>query len=168
VLVDPSHERAADAVGMTSGSDVADVRSPTELPPRVGLLRIYDPFAAEVRGLPQPQRDHALTQMASTRYARTSGAEMLALDTIGSTLPTGDGVLGDIPLRVLIARGGAVSADQQRQVDAMAELRDQMAAMSSDGQTITLGDASHVSIVTDQQHAAVVTDTIIGLLKPAS
>jgi hypothetical protein len=39
-----------------------------------------------------------------------------------------------------------------------------MAAMSGDGETITLDDASHVSIITDRQHAAAVTDAIIGLL----
>ena len=163
VLVDPSHEGASEVMGMTSDQmwpTVAGLRAAT----RLGLLRLYNPFAAEIEALPQPHRDQALTQIVSTRYARTFGAEMLALDTIGATLPTGEGVLADIPLRVLIARGGATNPDQRRQVDDLAELRAHMAAMSTDGQTITLHDASHVSIITDQQHAATVTDTIIELL----
>ena len=77
-------------------------------------------------------------------------------------------MVADIPLRVLIARGGATNTDQQRQIDDLAELRSDMAAMSSDGETVALDDAAHVSIVTDQQHAAVVTDAIIGLLDLAS
>jgi pimeloyl-ACP methyl ester carboxylesterase len=166
VLVDPSHERAADVMGMTSGQMwpmLAGLRAAT----RLGLLRLYHPFAAELDTLPQPQRDQAHAQLVSSRYARTFGAEMVALDEIGATLPTGEGVLDDIPLRVLIARGGATNADQQRQVDDMAELRSDMAGMSSDAETIILDDASHVSIVADQRHAAVVTDTIIDLLEQA-
>jgi pimeloyl-ACP methyl ester carboxylesterase len=164
VLVDPSHERASQAMGMTSEQMwpmFAGIRAAT----RLGLLRLYNPFAAEIELLPQPHRDQALAQMASTRYARTFGAEMLALDTIGATLPAGEGALADTPLRVLIARGGATTPDQQRQVDDLAELREGMAAMSGDGQTITLDDASHVSIITDRQHAATVTDTILNLLR---
>ena len=163
VLVDPSHEGASEVMGMTS-DQMWPMFTGIRAAARLGLLRLYNPFAAEIEPLPQPHRDQALAQMVSTRYARTFGAEMLALDTIGATLPTGEGVLADIPLRVLIARGGATTPDQQRQVDDMAALRGDMEQMSSHGQTITLDDASHVSIITDPQHAPTVTDTIIDLL----
>jgi pimeloyl-ACP methyl ester carboxylesterase len=164
VLVDPSHERAAEAVGMTS-EQMWPMFAGLRAAARLGLLRLYNPFAGELETLPQPHRDQALTQLASTRYARTFGAEMAALDAIGATLPTGQGVLGDLPLRVLIGRGGATSADEQAQLDAMAALRGDMEQMSTDGHTITLDDATHVSIVADQRHAATVTDTIIDLLQ---
>ena len=164
VLVDPSHEGASEVMGMTS-DQMWPMFTGIRAAARLGLLRLYNPFAAEIEPLPQPHRDQALAQMVSTGYARTFGAEMLALDPIGAGLPTGEGVLSDIPLRVLIARGGAANSDQQRQVEDLAALREGMAAMSSDGQTIALEDASHVNIVTDQEHAAVVTDTIIDLLR---
>jgi pimeloyl-ACP methyl ester carboxylesterase len=163
VLVDPSHERAAQVMGMTS-DQMWPVFAGLQAATRLGLLRLYNPFAAEIEPLPQPHRDQALTQLVSTRYARTFRTEMTALDAIGSTLPSGQGALTDTPLRVLIARGGAASPDQQRQVDGLADLRDDMTAMSVDGESITLDDASHVSIVTDRQHAAIVSDTIIDLL----
>jgi pimeloyl-ACP methyl ester carboxylesterase len=164
VLVDPSHESAAAALGITS-EQMWPMFAGLRAAARVGLLRLHNRFAAGIEALPQPHRDRALTQLASTRYARTFGAEMLALDSIGATLPTGEGVLGDLPLHVLIARGGATNADEQAQVDAMVALRADMEEMSSDGHTITLDDASHVSIIADQRHAAIVTDTIIDLLQ---
>jgi len=114
VLIDPSHERAAQVTGMTTGQMrpmFAGIRAAT----RLGLLRIHNPFAAEVEALPRPHRDQALTQMVSSRYARTSGIEMLALDVIGATLPTGDGVLADIPLRVSRRRHQPRPATPRRQ-----------------------------------------------------
>ena len=159
VLVDPSHEHAADVLGMNS-DEMWPMLTALKAATRLGLLRLYNPFASEITPLPQPQRDQALSQMVDTSYARTFAAEMAALDSIGATLPTGPGVLGDVPLRVLIALGGATDPEQQRQVEELAELRGDMQSMSSDAGTITLDDASHVSIVTEREHARVVSDTI--------
>lgn len=164
VLLDPSHERAADVLGMSS-EQTRPMFTVLRVATRLGLLRLYQPFTEGIEALPQPQRDQALTQMVSNRYARTVAAEIAAVDPIGAALPTGDDVLGDIPLRVLLARGGATSPDEQQQVDDMTDLRRGMAAMSTQGETTVLDDASHVTIVTDRAHAQVVTDTILDVLE---
>lgn len=160
VLVDPSHERAAQATGIRS-EELAPMAIALRAATRLGLTRVHNPFDADIHQLPQPQRDQALAHMVTVGYARTFGAEMVALDRIGARLPGEPGALGDVPLRVLIATGGASDPDEQAMVAAMADLREGLAALSTRGETIVLPDASHVTIVTEQAHAQLVTDAIV-------
>lgn len=99
--------------------------------------------------------------MRTTRYWATFGAEMAGLDDVGATLPTGSGALGDTPLHVLIATGGATNDTQRHQVETAAELRRTMERMSTRGRTTVLPEASHVSIITDRDHARTVTDAVV-------
>lgn len=162
VLIDPSHEHQSQALDMTPSSMApmfAAIRAATQF----GLTRLYLPqtFTAELEELPSPHREHALEQLRTTRYWATFGTEMVGLDDIGATLPTGPGALGENPLHVLIATGGATNDAQRHQIETVAELRRTMEQMSSNGRTTAMPGASHVSIVTDRVHAQKVADAII-------
>ena len=168
VLVDPSHEDQAKALGMSSASAAPMFTALRELT-RLGLTRLYLPpsFTHDLTYLPQPERDQALGQMLAVGYWRTFGAEMAGLDDVGASLPTGRGAVGDIPLHVLIATGGATSENQQEQVGIAAELRRTMEELSSTGRTTVLPDASHVSIVTERAHAEIIADAIVEQVEAA-
>ena len=163
VLIDPAHVGASEVMGMTMesmGPFFALMRALA----RFGGLRVYRAMEAEMHGLPQPERAQALAQFRSTGYWRAFRPEMVTLDQVGATLPEAPGVLGDIPVHVLIATGGAADAAQQRQLNDLAALREDLADLSTRGQTTTLPDATHVTIVTEREHAAVVADAIVDIL----
>lgn len=165
VLIDPSHEDQADVLEMPSAS-MGPLLAGVAVLARLGGTRLYLPadFTDDLQPLPQPQRDQAMGQMRTPGYWRTFGAEMVGLDAIGATLPTGPAVLGELPLHVLIATDGGTTDAQRQQVEAAAELRSTMEQLSTRGATTVLPDASHVSIITDQRHAQVVADAIIDMV----
>jgi hypothetical protein len=101
--------------------------------------------------------------MRTAGYWRTFGTEMASLDAIGAGGQ--GGALGDLPLHVLIATGGAHTDAQRQQVEIASALRSDMHQMSSAGRTTVLPNASHVSIVTDQRHARVVADAIVEIVE---
>jgi pimeloyl-ACP methyl ester carboxylesterase len=166
VLVDPSHEHQAEALDMDSAS-AGRMLTAVRVATQIGLTRLYLPaaFTADLQPLPQPQRDQALGQMRTVGYWRTFGSEMVSLDAIGAMLPTGAGALGDLPVHVLIATGGATTDAQRQQIEIATALRSTMDQMSSAARTTVLPDASHVSIVTDQRHADVITDAIVEIVE---
>lgn len=166
VLVDPSHERMSEVVGPHDG--MAPLLAVGRAATRIGLTRIYNPFEDDVPLLPQPQRDQALAQMVTVGHVRTFGAEMMAVDRVGALLDSDAGTLGDRPLRVVNAAGGATSDDQQAIFDALVELREGLTDLSNMGESTVLPDASHTSIITDQVHAAVVSDAVIDVVTAAS
>jgi pimeloyl-ACP methyl ester carboxylesterase len=166
VLVDPSHEHQSALTG--SPEDHAVMFAALRAATRLGLTRLLRPFmAGELEALPEPQRSEALAHVASTANSRAQTTEMLALDRIGALLPGEDGALGDVPLRVLSAAGGARDDDEAQMLTDLAELRAGMAALSTDGDSIVLADAAHVTIVTEQEHAAVVTAAILDVVDRA-
>ncbi|WP_153395602.1 alpha/beta fold hydrolase [Ornithinicoccus halotolerans] len=165
VLVDPSHEEATAVTGMDPAA-MAPMFAVYRAATRLGLTRLYDPFEGDVPLLPEPQRQQALGQQHSTTGAAALAAEMAAVDTVGATLPSGQ-ALGDLPLHVVIAGGGATDADDRAVMDSFVELRQGLTALSSQGTSTVLDSATHVSIVTDQAHAQTVTDAVLDVLDQA-
>jgi hypothetical protein len=160
VLADPLHEHAAEVVGFSSeamGPMITGLRVAT----RVGALRLYNPFDADVYLLPTPTREQALAQQLSTGYARKFGVEMLAPDRIGAELLGEPGALGDLPLRVVIATGGTTDTDQLRMIDDLRALREGLDELSSRGEVMILPRAGHVTSVTDPGQAEAVAATVL-------
>ncbi|MFA9429923.1 alpha/beta fold hydrolase [Egicoccus sp. AB-alg2] len=162
VLVDPSHERQAEAI---DGYEVEQRRSRLlmrllQVTSRIGLHRVFDPFAAAIADLPEPTRTQALVQQVRPAYFDAYLAEFAALDRIGADLAADDVDLGDLPLRVLVAGHSPTPAGRQA-VEAAAALREQLAGLSTRGRTVVFDDAAHVTIVTQRQHAARVTAAIL-------
>jgi pimeloyl-ACP methyl ester carboxylesterase len=161
VLIDPSHERQAEAIpgyesDMASGAMMMRVASITS---RLGIHRLYDPFASMVSDLPEPQLSQALAAQVAPGYFRSYRAEFGALDDIGATLAAGETDLGDLPLAVLIAASSPTEAGQAS-VDAAVELREDLERLSTRARTVMLPDADHLTIVTHADHARVVADEI--------
>jgi pimeloyl-ACP methyl ester carboxylesterase len=163
VLVDPSHENQAEVAGFAS-EDMGPMAAGLRIATRVGALRLYNPFAEDIHLLPPPAREQALAQQLSTSYAHRFGVEMLALDPIGARLSSLPGALGDLPMRVLIAVGGAADDEQQRMLDALAAIREDLAGLSTRGETVVLPEAGHVSIVTDPVHAERVAAAVLDVV----
>jgi pimeloyl-ACP methyl ester carboxylesterase len=164
VLIDPSHVGAAAVMEMDAAS-MRPMFTAISWLARIGGLRVWRGMEAEFHSLPQPHRDAAIAQFRSAGYWTAFTPEMADLDVVGNQLTDSPGVFGDTPLHVLIATAGATSADQQRQFDQLAELREDLALLSTSGITTTLPDATHVSIVTERRHAAVVADATITIVE---
>jgi pimeloyl-ACP methyl ester carboxylesterase len=161
VLVDPSHEDQSAALGMDPGQE-AGFMAVLELATRLGITRLYHPADGHLRMLPEPQRSQAFAEQRTVRNVRALRAEFGAIDAVGAQLP-GGGALGDLPLRVVIA-AGAANDGEQRAVDIMAGLRQQLVELSSNAESVMLADADHVSIVTDPEQAGVVADAILDVV----
>jgi pimeloyl-ACP methyl ester carboxylesterase len=162
VLIDPSHERSAEAIpdhasDLAVGATMMRIASVTS---RLGLHRIYDPFAAVIADLPEPQLSQALAAQVTPGYFRAYRAEFAALDDIGATLAAGDTDLGQLPLTVFIAASSPTAAAQAT-VDAAVELRKELEDLSTRGRTVVLDDAGHVTIVTRPEHARIVVAEIL-------
>lgn len=165
VLVDPSHEDQHVVTG--SHEDMGAMLAAVRVAARLGILRLYNPTVADVHALPEPQRSRALSHLASTAGVRAFLNEMLAIDGIGAQLPGRSGALGDVPLRVLIATDAA-DPGQQAMVTQLAEQRAQLPALSSRGEAVVLPEANHQAIVTDQDHAAAVSDAVLDVIRSAA
>ena len=163
VLVDPSHEDQTAVTGIDPAR-MAPMFTAMRAAARLGLMRIYSPYDAELMSLPRPQRDQALAQQRSVAYWRSFATEMTALDQVAEALPRRAGALGNTPLHVLIATGGGDNDDQRRMIDAMADLRADMADLSTNGRVTILPDADHVTIITDPTQAAAVSAAILDLV----
>lgn len=162
VLVDPSHEESAAVTGPIE--DMRAMFTALRLATRLGITRLYDPLAADLHLLPEPQRSQGLTQQHSRAGIDAQIDELLAVDTVGARIPGGQ-ALGTRPLEVLLATGGAADASQQATIDAMADLRRNLTTLSAHSRTTIVPDASHVSILTDRQHAEVVSQAILRVVK---
>jgi pimeloyl-ACP methyl ester carboxylesterase len=169
VLVDPSHERQAQAIpgyesDMAGGAMMMRVASATS---RLGLHRLYDPFATMISDLPEPQRSQALAAQVTPGYFRAYRTEMVAIDDIGATLAAGETDLGDLPLTVLIAAASPTEAGQTA-VNAAVALRHELETLSTRTRTMVLDDAEHVTIVTEADHARVVAEEILKVVAASS
>jgi pimeloyl-ACP methyl ester carboxylesterase len=165
VLVDPSHERVAQEVpgyadDMRQGGMMMGALHAAS---RVGLTRLYDPFATVVADLPEPQRSRVLAEQVTPDYYAAYRAEFAALDEIGATLASGDTDLGDLPLVVLVAEHAA-TASERPAVDAATALRVELGDLSTRGRVERLPSAQHITIVTDPEHAEVVAGTVLDVV----
>ena len=158
VLVDPSHEHGSRETGMAPG-DMAWMLRGLEVATRLGATRLYNPLVADVEAIPEPDRSAALAQLATGRAAAAQRREMLALDAAAEGLRI-EGALGARPLRVVVATGGATDAASAELIEAFSHLRHGLTALSSNSSSIEVAEATHVSLVTERRHAAMVADSI--------
>jgi pimeloyl-ACP methyl ester carboxylesterase len=158
VLVDPSHEHGSRETGMAP-SDMAWMLRGLEVATRLGVTRLYNPLVGDVGTLPEPDRSAALAQLATGRAAAAQRREMLALDAAAEGLPL-EGALGARPVRVVVAGGGATDAASAELIESYVDLRHGLTALSTNSSSVEVPDATHVSVLTERRHAALVTDSI--------
>jgi pimeloyl-ACP methyl ester carboxylesterase len=164
VLVDPAHVEAAAVMGQDPASMRPFFTGMNWLA-RIGGLRVWQTMEADLHRLPQPQRDAAVAQFRSSRYWTAIGSEIADLDRVGRQLDDTPGSLGNLPLHVIIATAGATTSEQQRQLQQIAALREDIATLSQASAVTTLPEANHVTVITDRDHAGVVTDSILQLAR---
>jgi pimeloyl-ACP methyl ester carboxylesterase len=167
VLVDPSHERQTEAMGPEAEGEVRQqelMLRAMQTASRLGLLRLHDPLAPLLADLPEPQLSQARAAQVTPDYFAAYRAEFAAMEDMGEHLAAGDTDLDDLPLIVLMA-GSPPEGASRTLIDAMNELRAELAELSTNGSARLLADAEHLTIVTDHRHAEVVADTIVGLVE---
>jgi pimeloyl-ACP methyl ester carboxylesterase len=159
VLVDASHPDQWAHMGVPS-STVAMGNKVSGFLARFGLFRLFPgEFDLLVRGLPSPQKEQ-LKFLSSTPVALATGGQAAAAwDAISRPLVNQAGGLGDLPLVVLSV------TDQPRMGEKLTELQNRLPGLSSRSQHITVQGAYHEGLVSQPQHAEVVTQAILEIVE---
>jgi pimeloyl-ACP methyl ester carboxylesterase len=125
-----------------------------------GLFRLFkQEFKLLTDGLP-PQQAAELMAFASTPGALSASANAAKLwDDTSRPFVNASGSLGDIPLIVLSV------TEQPRMADKLTELQNELPALSSNSQHITVQGANHEGLVAKREHAQVVTDAILRVVQ---
>jgi pimeloyl-ACP methyl ester carboxylesterase len=127
---------------------------------RMGLMRLF--FAGQNFDLPKPDNAALKANIASAQYWDTQRADAAAME---STTAEGRsaGELGDLPLAVVAA--GEYPAGPGR--DIKFSLQHELAALSSNSSYQEVAGANHISLVTNEQYAAFVSQAIIQVVDAA-
>jgi pimeloyl-ACP methyl ester carboxylesterase len=157
VLVDPSHPDQGSRLG---GGDPAGSMWFMAPLAHTGALRLgvaTGLFDSRIGDLPQRQADEAAAVFVQPGQWSAVQLELAAWSDIATQLEHAQ-PLGDLPLTVLSA--GAGSLEEQR-------LHDELAALSSRGIHASVAEATHLSLVTDREHAGATVDAVRATLTAA-
>lgn len=151
VLVDASHPDEWEKLGLAEGTGGdKNMLAMGPVVSRFGLTRLIDFVGFDLADLPNRQQEELRAFYATTKFTQNS----LAVDTafpasLAQVRTTGD--LRDMPLVVLTTgeKDQATTAETQIQRDLQLEL----AALSSNSRYQVVEDATHLSLVHNQQHA---------------
>jgi pimeloyl-ACP methyl ester carboxylesterase len=127
---------------------------------RVGLMRLF--FAGENFDLPEPNNAALKADIASAQYWDTQRADAAAME---ATTAEGRiaGEVGDLPLAVVAA--GEYPAGPGR--DIKFSMQHELAALSTNSTYQEIAGANHISLVTNEQYAALVSQAIIRVVEAA-
>jgi pimeloyl-ACP methyl ester carboxylesterase len=125
---------------------------------RVGLMRLF--FGGENFDLPEPNNAALKADIASAQYWDTQRADAAAME---ATTAEGRaaGKLGDLPLAVVAA--GEYPEGPGR--DIKFSLQHELAALSSNSSYQEIAGANHISLVTNEQYAALVSQAILRVVE---
>jgi pimeloyl-ACP methyl ester carboxylesterase len=125
---------------------------------RVGLMRLF--VGRENFGLPASDNAALKADMASSQYWDTQLADLLAApDTLTQARAAGE--LGDLPLAVL----AALTYPEGRGRDTERALQTELAALSSNSIYQEIDGAGHITLVTNEEYAAFVSEAIIRVVE---
>jgi pimeloyl-ACP methyl ester carboxylesterase len=127
---------------------------------RVGLMRLF--FGGENFDLPKPDNAALKANVASAQYWDTQRADAAAIESTTAEGRTA-GELGDLPLAVVAA--GDYPAGPGR--DIKFSLQHELAALSTNSTYQEIAGANHISLVTNEQYAALVSQAIIQVVEAA-
>ena len=127
---------------------------------RFGLFRIFNQeFKLLAEGLP-PQQVGELIAFASTPQALSASASAAKVwDDVSRPFVNQAGSLGDMPLIVLSV------TEQPRMGEKLTALQNELPALSTNSQHITVQGANHEGLVAKREHAQVVTDAILRVVQ---
>jgi pimeloyl-ACP methyl ester carboxylesterase len=152
VLVEPQHPdaffRLPDGVRLQRGQAAAAAIAPGLA--RVGLLHaLARPLLRDARGLRPRAYAELRAFMTQITHVRSSAREVRALLQFTFPQVRRSHDFGDRPLFVLSAETGSIGGDH---------IHEEMADLSTNSRHVTVGGASHGTIVTDSASARVVCD----------
>lgn len=127
---------------------------------RISLIRLFT--AGQNFDLPEPDNAALKADIASAQYwdtQRADGAAMEATTAEGRAA----GELGDLPLAVVAA--GEYPAGPGR--DIKFSMQHELAALSTNSAYQEIAGANHISLVTNEQYAALVSQAIIRVVEAA-
>ena len=159
VLVDGSHPDQWVRMGVSS-KVFGTSNYVSALLARFGLFRIFkSEFTLLANGLPQQQYDELMAFASTSHSLSSAGDSLMVWDSISRPLVNNAGSLGDLPLIVLSV------TDQPRMGAKLTELQAELPSLSSNSQHITVQGAYHEGLVSQQQYARVVTNTIVRVIE---
>jgi hypothetical protein len=127
---------------------------------RVGLMRLF--FAGQNFDLPEPNNAALKADIASAQYWDTQRADAAAIEAI-TAQGRAAGELGDLPLAVVAA--GEYPEGPGR--DIKFSLQRELATLSSNSSYEEVSGANHISLVTNEQYAALVSQAIKRVIEGA-
>jgi pimeloyl-ACP methyl ester carboxylesterase len=131
---------------------------------RLGIIRLFGPYAPDAQGLPPRQRQEAQAIAFSYHHMKNLGQEGYLGDSAAALLAEKGEDLGDIPMIVLSAAEPGAGFDQ-RQREAMNALHARLAARSNDGEHRIIDGADHLTLATHEQYTPAVTEAILDLVE---
>jgi pimeloyl-ACP methyl ester carboxylesterase len=127
---------------------------------RVGLMRLF--FGGQNFDLPERDNAALKADIASAQYWDTQRADAAAMESTTAEGRTA-GELGDLPLVVVAA--GEYPAGPGR--DIKFSLQHELAALSTNSIYQEIAGANHISLVANEQYAALVSQAIIQVVEAA-
>jgi pimeloyl-ACP methyl ester carboxylesterase len=124
---------------------------------RIGLMRLF--FGGQNFDLPEPDNATLKADIASAQYWDTQRADAIAME---ATTAEGRaaGNLGDLPLAI-VAAGEYLEGPGR---DIKFSLQHELAALSTNSTYQEVAGASHISLVTNEQYAAIVSQAIVRVI----
>jgi pimeloyl-ACP methyl ester carboxylesterase len=163
VLVDASHpDQWANIPASRNGQTNATGQKVACWLARVGLFRVWTTEAETLAaGLP-PRQYAEIKAFCMTPAALSVSSNALAVwDSMTRPQINQAKKLGDMPLVVLSVTEQALYAE------VLTRLQNELPALSSNSQQITVQGATHENLVSRQEHAQVVTDAILRVVEAA-
>ena len=161
ILVDASHPDQWQRFGFSSrvlgwGSRVSSLAA------RFGVFRVFDKeYRLLATGLPARAEAELMAFSRTPRALSASGQAAMAWDAVTRPLVNGAGDLGDLPLIVLSV------TDQPRKGKELTELQADLAKLSTDSRHRIVEGAYHEGLLANQDHARIVTESIIEVVEAA-
>jgi pimeloyl-ACP methyl ester carboxylesterase len=162
VLVDASHpDQWAYIPASKGGQTVAIGNRVTALLARFGIMRLFHLKESFIAGLP-PREYAEMRAYLSTPDGWSAGADgLIAWRDLSQQQVNATCSLGDLPLFVLSV------TEQDRYADVLTALQAELPALSSNSQHITVQGATHYTLVSIQEYAAVVSNAILRVVEAA-
>lgn len=159
VLVDGSHPDQWVRMGASSRM-IWVSNGLSSLLARFGLFRIFrQEFKLLTDGLPAQQAGELMAFASTPRALSASASAAKVWDDVSRPFVNSAGSLGDMPLIVLSV------TEQPRMGEKLTELQNELPALSSNSQQITVQGANHEGLVAKREHAQVVTDAILRVVQ---
>ena len=155
VLVDSSHpDQWAQIKASRGGRTVAIGNRVTALLARFGVLRMLRAERSFIAGLPSREYAEMRAYLARPQGWSVAADALLAWSRLSRHEVNATRSLGDLPLAVISV------TDQDKYADVLTQLQDQLATLSSNCRHVTVAGATHYTLVSEQEHAAVVSAAV--------